>query len=382
MIKEKEIWLPIKGFEGWYEVSNLGNVRRMTRQIVTGATLKQQLLTQYVSRGGYYRVTLSSPIDNKQRKYLVHRLVACAFVDGYAEGLVVNHIDENKTNNVASNLEWCSPKENTNYGTGVLRRKKKREKPVYQCNSDGEIIANYESVSKAANATGIDRRLISQCLVGRTHSAGGFKWAYSPKVVAEDENENIENKYFGESFMPLEGEVWKVVNIDGEIYPNYEISNKGRLRTIPRKGYSSQYRLCHPYYLRGRAQMALKKDGRKFKTSIARIVAFAFCPGYKPGFQANHIDENPLNDNADNLEWVSCQDNINYGTRTQKVREKRSIRVAQMDDAGNIIKIFDSISEATRLVGGRIKDVCDGKREKAKGFRWKYVDKLLNYNEN
>ena len=120
--------------------------------------------------------------------------------------------------------------------------------------------------------------------------------------------------------------------------------------------------------------MTLKKNGHKFKTSVARIVAFAFCDGYKPGYQANHIDENTLNDCADNLEWVSCQDNINYGSRTQKVLEKNGKKVAQMDENGNILNIYRSITEASRIIGGRIKEVCDGKRERAKGFKWKYVD--------
>lgn len=371
---ETEIWKPIEGFEGWYEVSNMGNVRRMARRIVTGATIKQQLLIQYMSSGGYYRVTLSSPEDGKQRKYLVHRLVAKAFVDGYKEGLVVNHKDENKENNVASNLEWCTFKENTNYGTAITRRRIKREKPVYQCSCDGELLAIFDSIKKAAETTGIERRLISHCLVGKSRSAGGYVWAYSPKEKSEEKAKDICNKDYREPFVDKDGEIWKVVTINGEIYPNYEISNLGRLRIIPRKGYSSEYRLCHPYYLRNRAQMTLKKNGHKFKTSVARIVAFAFCDGYKPGYQANHIDENTLNDCADNLEWVSCQDNINYGSRTQKVLEKNGKKVAQMDENGNILNIYRSITEASRIIGGRIKEVCDGKRERAKGFKWKYVD--------
>lgn len=369
-----EKWLPIEGFEGWYEVSNLGNVRRVRRLLSTGAVLKERLLSQFISKVGYYRVVMTSPIDGKQRKYTVHRLVAKAFVDGYAEGLVVNHIDENKTNNVASNLEWCSRKDNTNYGTALKRRGEKRRKPVYQCSLEGEIIARFGSINEAATALGIDHRLISACLVGKSKSSNGYKWAYSPKIVTAFHKEEEFDQLVTEPFESLEGEIWRTVSIDGDLFPNYEVSNKGRIRTIPRKGYSRYYKLCHPYLLRGRAQMTLKKNGRKFKTMVSRIVAFAFCEGYQSGYQANHIDENPLNDCAENLEWISCKENINYGSRTQKVINKRSKKVAQIDDYGTIIKVFPSIQEASKLVGGRIKKVCDGKQLKAKGYKWKYID--------
>ena len=369
-----EKWLPIEGFEGWYEVSNLGNVRRVKRLLSTGAILKERLLSQYITNAGYYRVVMTSPTDGKQRKYSVHRLVAKAFVDGYADGLVVNHIDENKTNNVASNLEWCSMKDNTNYGTAIKRRGEKKSKPVYQCSLDGEIIACFKSINEAAVAMGIDRRLISSCLVGRSKTTNGYKWAYSSKIVKAANKKEECDKLVTKPFESLEGEIWKIVSIDGELFPNYEVSNKGRIRTIPRKGRSKYYKLCHPYLLRGRAQMTLKKDGHKFKTMVSRIVAFAFCEGYQMGYQANHIDENPLNDCAENLEWVSCKENINYGNRTQKVLKKISKKVAQIDDNDNIIKVFPSISEASRLVGGRIKKVCDGKQLKANGYKWKYID--------
>ena len=97
---ENEEWKWIEGYEGTYKVSNYGRV----------ANFKG--LREHFSNGnGYYQINLSK--EGNVKKYSVHKLVAKAFVDGYKEGLVVNHKDLNKTNNHHSNLEWITQKENT-----------------------------------------------------------------------------------------------------------------------------------------------------------------------------------------------------------------------------------------------------------------------------
>lgn len=122
-----EIWKPIVGYEELYEVSNLGNVRSFNRIInrPVGAYLKKgRVLRAGKSRNGYLTVRL---VGNEGTSTLnVHRLVAQAFLDnpnGYNE---VNHLDEDKTNNKADNLEWCTHKYNVNYGTRNRRIMKTR----------------------------------------------------------------------------------------------------------------------------------------------------------------------------------------------------------------------------------------------------------------
>lgn len=117
---QEEIWKDIEGYEGIYQVSNLGNVRVLDR-IVNSAIKnndkvkrKGQILKQYNKRG-YLQVTLT--VSNKRKYFNVHRLVAQAFIPNPNNLPQVNHRDENPKNNCVNNLEWCSAKYNANYGT-------------------------------------------------------------------------------------------------------------------------------------------------------------------------------------------------------------------------------------------------------------------------
>lgn len=105
-----EEWRDIKGYEGWYQVSNLGNVRSLDREIIysNGKIYKQKgkMLKPTLRNNGYYYVSLSK--NNVRPKFDVHRLVAITFLDNDNNYNCINHIDGNKTNNCLSNLEWCS----------------------------------------------------------------------------------------------------------------------------------------------------------------------------------------------------------------------------------------------------------------------------------
>lgn len=112
----EELWKEIRGYEGLYEVSNLGRVRRTTssNRLHTNGVLKP------IYRNKYLKVVLSK--CGIKKDYFIHRLVAETFIENATNLPYVNHKDEDKTNNIVSNLEWCTALQNTNYGTCILRR--------------------------------------------------------------------------------------------------------------------------------------------------------------------------------------------------------------------------------------------------------------------
>lgn len=126
MNEEKEEWRDIKGYEGLYQVSNLGRVKSLSKYHKTksGYFSKERILKQIYNDRGYKLVGLSK--EWKKEKIFVHRLVAEAFISNPNNYLQVNHINEfEKDNNRVENLEWCDAKYNCNYGTRNKRIKEK-----------------------------------------------------------------------------------------------------------------------------------------------------------------------------------------------------------------------------------------------------------------
>ena len=123
---EGEIWKPIKGYEGIYKVSNKGRILAERHFLTRKNGIKQFCKEQIVQpsskiNSGYYIVNLIKEND-KQRHFLIHRLVALAFIPNPSNLPEVNHRDEDKRNNDVTNLEWCTKEYNSIYGTCQERR--------------------------------------------------------------------------------------------------------------------------------------------------------------------------------------------------------------------------------------------------------------------
>lgn len=178
-----ETWKDIKGYEGLYKISSNGNVCSLDRIDSAGRRKLGRLLVACDNGNGYLYVTLCKDCT-KKHKY-IHRLVAAHFIDNIYNCVEVNHKDENKSNNSADNLEWCTRIENINHGTGVARRKamtdhkaiaNKNKKKVIQCDTTGNKLSVWDSMNSAAAAVGCSASLISGCCSGKYKHGQGFIW--------------------------------------------------------------------------------------------------------------------------------------------------------------------------------------------------------------
>lgn len=182
-----EEWRDIEGFEGIYQVSNIGRVKSLGRVIIRKdgipQTIKEKILNFNIDKDGYLLVNLS--LDGVIYKRKTHRLVAQAFIPNPENLPIINHKDECKTNNCVENLEWCTCKYNLNYGTNPARISERvrnnsyLSKKVAQMTLDGEIIRIFPSNHEVERVLGLKHENVSACALGKTKTCGGFKWQYT-----------------------------------------------------------------------------------------------------------------------------------------------------------------------------------------------------------
>lgn len=172
-----EIWKPVKGYEGLYEVSNLGRVRSLDRLVNCGKnkvgfrTRKGKILSNCIKKDGYHSVRLPN-FNGEYIHYSVHRLVAQAFIPNPDNKPCIDHLNTNQGDNRVENLRWVTYKENSN---NPLTLKKisnanigKGEKRVIQYTTyDNQPIAYWNSLKECSKFTGIPRSTISNNLTGR-----------------------------------------------------------------------------------------------------------------------------------------------------------------------------------------------------------------------
>lgn len=174
-----EIWKDIKGFEGFYQVSNLGRIRSLARKskgrwgqkIFNGIVLQP-----VVSDRGYIKARLYK--SGKGITIRVHRVVAEAFVPNPHNYAEVNHKNEIKTDNRSENLEWSDRKHNCQYGTRTKRQSEKLSCPIRQITKSGEVVREFISSKEAERLCGYSSSHINECCNGKRKTSNGYKWEF------------------------------------------------------------------------------------------------------------------------------------------------------------------------------------------------------------
>ena len=184
-MSEGEVWKDVVGFEGFYKVSNKGNVYSVERLNSRGYRCGARILKPRYDKDGYLIVGLY--INGVGKKKRVHRLVTEAFVPNPNNFSQVNHLDENKANNELSNLEWCDSRYNINYGT----RNEKISKKVRAINVETGEVLTFESTQEAGRK-GYDQASVSAAC------RGDYKWGSTGKLIGDGRTYKEHKWYYQE----------------------------------------------------------------------------------------------------------------------------------------------------------------------------------------
>jgi len=184
--KMKEIWKDIVGYEGLYQISNLGNVMSLNYR----KRGYSQILVPKKNNRGYLWVELKS--NGKRKCMTIHRLVANAFLDNSSALPLINHKDENPINNRVDNLEWCDNSYNVLYSLKrherkaralrngkIVRKPTKYKQKVIQLTKSGDFVRDWESIQAIHGELGYNNTSITECCKRIRKTAYGYKWRFA-----------------------------------------------------------------------------------------------------------------------------------------------------------------------------------------------------------
>jgi hypothetical protein len=349
---ENEIFKPINNFEN-YLISNLGNVKNKK----TNKILKIQKSQKYS--------TIGLIANNKHFTFLVHRLVAQAFIINPENKLTVNHKNHNTHDNRVDNLEWYSQKEQNdyNYKMSSDKRQTNRARSIICVDKFDNTKKTFRTLHEGSEwlLQNSLAKNIESCLAGirnSIHNGGichGYIWKYN----------DLDNP-------DLDGEIWKEIPLELTLgKPNYFISNKGRFKNDKGKLVILKN---HNSYI----SVSFRNKEKTITHQLHRVVAKLFVPNVENKMFVNHIDGNKINNQSDNLEWVTKSENTKHAHKNGLIA-KVGRKINQYDMNNKFINQYNSIKEASiilKLDKSSIGHVCARDRPGSNscgGFIFKYV---------
>ena len=185
----KEEWKDIKGYEGLYQISNLGRIKHLYEEVIDPRGIKQtfpeRVLKCAVNKVGYVVATLRK--DGRRYSVRVHRLVALHFIENPNNKPIVDHVDGNKQNNIVTNLRWATNSENVlnvntydNFKDKVTKVRKSERIPVCQLDNKYNLIKIFDCADDAAKELDCSAQLIRNCCKKehKHYKAKGYHWCY------------------------------------------------------------------------------------------------------------------------------------------------------------------------------------------------------------
>jgi hypothetical protein len=330
------IWKVLDGYSR-YEISNSG----LVKNIKTG-----KLISGSISQG-YVCVTLY-PDTGKQKGIRLHRIVARLFCVQKEGDTVVNHKDGNKTNNLASNLEWTTPRENTRHASSIGKIIGNNYKVVKRICPETNQIKVYSSI-KEAFEDNKDKIKYSSYIVntcsGKQATSGGYRWEYEQDLQTDICNDGKEIVNYTNYLITKDG---KIYNKKSKKYLKPVINNAGYL-IIDLQGDSYDNNKDYSLYSR-------KRLSKRKKFRIHRLVAEYFIskPDSSKYYEVNHKNKIKTDNRVDNLEWVSSLENL---------RHAHNKTVYQYTLDCKLVSQYQSLREASQKTGINYKNISSAVRK-------------------